>query len=469
MRTIGMDLAIAAEHKAIVVDERGQFVTPVLKLHTRASELEQLLTRAQQGVRRDQVQVVLEPTGLAWLPVAVYLARQQVPTYLVNSQQVADLRRYYKRHAKSDRIDARVLARLPVVNPDHLHRLVLPSAAALACQRACRELDRLTGQITAIKNRLRAIDRFTWPGWDELVFPDPFCPAARWCRQHWYDPVKVAQAGADPIRQMWQASGREAEEAGAWVDELVRLAAQVLAVYGSQGQYLDFGLLQAEVCREQEHLAFLETMQRAVQLKTMRPPYRQIHPRRHLETLYGVGQDGAAVYASFIGDPQRFDSSRALRGWSGMVPNSKQSADSEAKGLHITQAGPDLIKKFTYLDADVARHWDPQIAALYYDQMVRRGKHHKQAVCACATHLLDRVLAVLRDNKPYELRDVDGTPVTVEQARAIIAERYTVPEDVRRRNNKRHRRERAERRAEKKHARASRSRLTTGEPQLPHP
>ena len=29
------------------------------------------------------------------------------------------------------------------------------------------------------------------------------------------------------------------------------------------------------------------------------------------------------------------------------------------------------------------------------------------------------------------LRDVDGTPVTIDQARAIIAERYAIPKDLR--------------------------------------
>ena len=33
------------------------------------------------------------------------------------------------------------------------------------------------------------------------------------------------------------------------------------------------------------------------------------------------------------------------------------------------------------LDAEIARRYDPQIAAIYYDQMMRKGKHHKQAVC----------------------------------------------------------------------------------------
>jgi hypothetical protein len=109
-----------------------------------------------------------------------------------------------------------------------------------------------------------------------------------------------------------------------------------------------------------------------------------------------------------------------------------------------------LIKKFAFLDADSGRRHDPQLAAIYYDQMVNKGKHHSQAVCACATHLLDRVRVILTEDRPYELRDADGTPVTDEEALYIIAERYIVPSDVRRRNNKRGRRERAERRAERK-------------------
>jgi hypothetical protein len=34
---------------------------------------------------------------------------------------------------------------------------------------------------------------------------------------------------------------------------------------------------------------------------------------------------------------------------------------------------------------------------------------------------------------PYVICDIDGTPVTPEQAKQIIAERWTVPEEVRRR------------------------------------
>jgi Transposase len=93
MRTIGLDLAVQAAHKAVVLDESGHFCTPILTVHTRPSELDQLLARARAGAPSAEVQTVMEPTGMAWFPVAVYCARHGVPVYLVTSQEVADLRR----------------------------------------------------------------------------------------------------------------------------------------------------------------------------------------------------------------------------------------------------------------------------------------------------------------------------------------------------------------------------------------
>jgi transposase len=450
MRTIGIDLSAKGEHKGVVADERGRFVSPIIHFRTDPASLMRLLEVAQEGNSDQQLQTVMEPTGMAWFPVAVFLIRQGVIVYLVNSQQVADLRKYYKKHAKSDRVDARVLAKLPIVDEEKLHRLELSKPEALACQRGCKQLDRLIKQRTACKNRLIALDRFAWPGLDETVFADPFSSAAFWFRQHWYDPLRVRQVGAETIRQEWLESGLDPQDCGNWIVFLVQLAEKTLSIYGEEGAYLDYELLQAEAVREQEYLAFVNKIHHHLLLKTVRPLYRQLHPSRNLETIPGVGQEGAAVYISFIGNPERFGSLRELRGWSGMVPNSKQSAGSQASGLKITQAGPRLIKKFAFLDAETARQRDPQIAALYYDQMVHRGKHHIQAICTCSAHLLDRVGMVLRENRPYELQDVEGTPISKEQARKIIAERYTVPEEVRRRNSKRRRREQVEKHAEKK-------------------
>jgi hypothetical protein len=232
----------------------------------------------------------------------------------------------------------------------------------------------------------------------------------------------------------------------------------MLALYGEPGIFLDYTVLADQVRREQRRLAAHETDAHHMRLHVTRPRYRRLHASRNLETIPGVGQDGAAVYIAFVGAPERFGSNRAFRGWSGMVPRSRQSGESETKGLRISQAGPNLVKKYAYLDADVARQRDPQIAAIYYAQMVHKGKHHTQAVCACATHLLDRVRVILTEDRAFELRDVDGSPLSRPQAREIVLERYTVPQHVRQRNNRRARRRRAEKRAERKDKRRSRAR-----------
>ena len=202
MRTIGIDLAVTAAHKAVVMAENGRFVTPVISFHSSWEGIEELVAQAREGVEADHpLRAVMEPTGMAWLTEAVPLSRLGVTVYLVNGRRVKDLRRYFKRHASSDRISARVLAKLPLVDEESLYPLILPTPNQLACQRSCKQDHRLQTIITATKNRLRDCDRFAWPGLEKKVFRDLYSPAARRFREAWYDPVAVVEAGVEGMRQ----------------------------------------------------------------------------------------------------------------------------------------------------------------------------------------------------------------------------------------------------------------------------
>jgi transposase len=451
-RIIGIDLAVTAAHKAIVLDQASnRYVSKLLSFHADPAALDRLLTIARAGAP-DEVRLiaVLEATGMAWFTVGSYLARHGVEVYRVSGQQVADLRRVYQRHAKSDRIDARVLARLPLVHPERLHLCSFPSASQMALQRACREVARLKTQIAASKNRLLATDQFAWLGL--LSFLPAYGTAAFWVRSNCYDPWHVCAAGEAALTQSWSAVAPQQPVDTTWIPRLIQSAQRVIAFYG-QPEHTDYAQLQASLQREQARIQDAEAQVHQLRLETVRPLYRQLHPQRYLETIQGIGQDSAAVYIAFIGDILRFPSLRQFRGWSGLIPFSRQSGNAQSRGLRITKAGPDLVKATAFLNAQVARRWDPQIAAIYYTQIVERGKHHLQAVCACATHLLDRVYVVLKQDRPYQLRDVDGTPVDNRTARRICQERFHVSEEVRRRNNHRVRKARQEKQVERRYLR----------------
>jgi hypothetical protein len=59
-----------------------------------------------------------------------------------------------------------------------------------------------------------------------------------------------------------------------------------------------------------------------------------------------------------------------------------------------------------HLAADVARKHAAQSVASYRRLVVERGRHHNGVLCAVATHLGDRVYALLRENERFRPRDL---------------------------------------------------------------
>ena len=97
----------------------------------------------------------------------------------------------------------------------------------------------------------------------------------------------------------------------------------------------------------------------------------------------------------------------------------------------MSKAGSSLLRTTLVRAADNARKHDPQLARIYYVQMVERGKDHLGALCVVAADLAERFWAVMTRGMPYVICDTDGRPVTPDEAKAIIAEHWTVPADVR--------------------------------------
>ena len=63
----------------------------------------------------------MEPTRNAWVPLAAWFRRRGARVVLVPPERSADLRAYYRNHAKTDRLDSRLPARLPLLHPEGLH------------------------------------------------------------------------------------------------------------------------------------------------------------------------------------------------------------------------------------------------------------------------------------------------------------------------------------------------------------
>ena len=144
-RLLGIDLGIASAHTAVVLRGDGSEVCR-RRCHPTVESFGDLEQAALEGAPEGtQLEVVIEPTGPAWLPIAVFFGRHH-PVLRVSSQKAADLRRFLHRHAKSNSIDAETLARLPLVDPGGLHPVELPGRNRACLDRRVRACDRLTRQ-----------------------------------------------------------------------------------------------------------------------------------------------------------------------------------------------------------------------------------------------------------------------------------------------------------------------------------
>jgi len=106
-------VALASAHTAQVLRADGTKVCR-RSLWPRLDSLQELERAALAGASDStRLEVVMEATGPAWRPIAVYFVRRGHLVYRVSSGKAHDLWRFLSRHAKSNSIDALTLAMLP--------------------------------------------------------------------------------------------------------------------------------------------------------------------------------------------------------------------------------------------------------------------------------------------------------------------------------------------------------------------
>jgi transposase len=430
-RLVGIDLGIASAHAVRVLDGEGTTLAKRKALPT-AESLAQIETAALAGTPEGtSLEVVIEPTGPAWLPIAVFFINRGHRVYRVSSAEAADLRRYLSKHVKTNGIDADTLARIPLFHPAGVQPLELPGAETAALDRRVRVASRLTRDIAERKTRIKALVRQLMP-MSPLAGKMTIADLA--VLDRWADPNLLVKVGAKRLATVIaKASNNHSgvERAREWL-EAAPAAIELYAAHDA----VAFGDLAAEVATEVRLLRVTQA-ELAVHAAERERAYRWVDPGALARSLPGLADIGGPALVAAMGEPSRFRRGKQFRSFTGLVPKASETGDTDRKGQSMSKAGSSLLRATLVRAADTARKQDPQLARIYYVQMVERGKNHLGALCVVAANLAERAWAVMNRGMPYVICDTDGTPVTADEAAVIIATRWTVPTDVRgRRRNK---------------------------------
>jgi transposase len=429
---LGIDVACRADHQASLAGVDGEFIWSGWRFRTTPTDLAALWDKIPVGA---EVQVIVEPTRNAWVPLAAWLSAHGAEVVLVAPEQSADLRDYYNKHTKTDRLDSRVLARLPLLHPEGLAAYDGPTPAD-PLRRVMRRRSTLVKARVAAWQRLDALLELLGPAYADVFGAGDYTKTALIVLERFGDPRALRRLGLRRLSELMIRTSK-----GAWreakAESLLAAAQEALTLWAGGG--IDFAELAADIAAEvrvarslNDEIVVLE--RRAAPLfaaADRRPAIDDADQRGIIAAVPGLGGVlGAGIVARF-GDLDRFANLAGVRSFTGLVPKIDQSGLTHGH-RGITKAGDPGLREVLYLAADYLRHIDPQLAARYHRLIVESGKHHDSALCHLATNLATRLAACWRRRERYMLRDVDGTPITETEGRAIVTARYKIPADVRR-------------------------------------
>jgi transposase len=423
MSTLGIDLAVRAAHVATLTNDQGEVIWSRRRFRSHPPELAALSAAAGPA---SELTVVIEPTRSAWVVVAAHFRATGARVVMVAPERSADLRSYYKKHTKNDHLDSFVLSRVPLLHPEGLIE-VSSLGPADPLKRAVRRRVRLVGQRHGCHQRVDAMLDLLGPSYNEALGSRDTRTVAV-VLERYGSPKSLRRLGISRLTDLVRrtSGGHFGAE---YASRLMDAANEAIELWRGGG--LDFDELAWDLAQEIRIIGLLEVEIGRLDAR-IAELYAAVDPKGIVRSAPGVGPVLGAGIVGRLGDVNRFANLAGVRSFTGIVPGVNQSGLTETRP-GITKQGDPGLRRDLFFAADMARHHDPQLAAKYHRLIVERRLHHYAAVCHVATTLVTRIAACWRSGQHYVIRDVDGRPVAPVEARAIIADRYAIPPEARRR------------------------------------
>lgn len=429
--TVGIDLALRADHLAGLLDERGRPVGKQIRFGRTYDEMRRMFETVNAQVPEGGELVWgCEATGAAWRPVTAFLLGEGQAVSLENPAAIAAQRDVDHRFFKDDKVDARTIAELLFLR---LLRGIamrdVPSPECQAMRSLARRIEGMCNELSSAKTRFTAF------------LCDAIVPSLSPAAHEWASPtmLPVLSKFADIrdiarvslpvfIKRAKKVGGPRVSEAA--LTKLHDAAEQALRCYGDQFLFETYAILLrdaiSDISQLQERIKSLRE-----HLQALLDQMRTEDDVAHGLSVPGVGKSTLDTLMALYGPPAQWAPIKTMKRFAGLVPVVNRSGNSDA-APRMSKLGEPMVRKVIYQIGSVARRYDAYFAAHYYDQMVHKAKGHIAASISTGIKVLNCLRAVLRDGRDYQPRDPrTGCAITKDESYQLAQTEYAVPHEIR--------------------------------------
>lgn len=387
---VGIDIA-KNNHEAAILSDSGELIGSTLKIANSTVGAQKLLNGlAKAGVPTDNAVVGMEATGHYWLAIYSFLVGQGYTVKVINPIVTDAYRNMSVRKAKTDQIDAVVIAK--VLRLGEYKESPTANEQTLALRQLCRFRAYEVDLNSDLKRKSIALLDQIFPEYAKL-FSDTFGATSREILLNCTTPEELNQISTRKLTNILEKAsrGRFGKDKAM---QLKDVASRSLGITIATDAFA-FQLKQLL-----EQISFIEDQVEELDLKIA--AYLE-QTDSYITTIPGIGPVLGAVILSEVGDISRFEDGKKLVAYAGIDAAVSQSGEFEGTQMHMSKRGSPYLRRALYTAAGVAAFHDPELSA-YYQRLRKRGKHHGVAVGAIARKLCHIVFSVLSENRPYECR-----------------------------------------------------------------
>ena len=390
MRFIGIDIA-KRSHVVGVEEADGEHIGECFAIANTSDGFSKLLSRLTKlGIDSSECIIGMEATGHYWLNLFEFLNDHGFEIAVINPISTDAFRNVSSiRKAKTDAIDSFLIADLLRFGNYASSKLAEEETDSL--KQLTRYRSALVAECTAQKNKATAVLDRIFPEYDTL-FSDRYGEASKALLKNGASPEEILATDIRTLTKILKEASKS--RVGRKKAEEAKEVAST-----SVGISLSSKTLSFELRMIVERIEFTQTQ--IAELDEEIATLLELTQGKWLSSIPGIGTTLAAMITAEIGDATRFEDVKKLIAYAGMDASVSQSGQFEGTQNHMSKRGSSQLRYAFMQAADRAKTYDPYFKD-YYESMKDRGKHHYVALSGVARKLASVILALMKEQRPYE-------------------------------------------------------------------
>lgn len=390
MYYLGIDIG-KNHHEAGFIKDNGAHVGRSLRFANEEEGYQALIHFIETRLPEDESFCIgMEATGHYWLALYSFLQKQGFTLHLINPIQSDSLRNFHIRQQKTDAIDCFLVAE--VIRFGNFTETRLADEDILILRNLARFRESLKDSCADYKRQVITVLDQVFPEYDQL-FSNIFGESSKAFLKTYGTPEQVVDVNTKSLATLLRKAsrGRHSTEKARKIKSLA--ARSVGITLCSDAFAFQIKILIEEIEFTEKQIKEIEK-EIGKQLKKLNSV---------IQTIPGVGPATGAIILGEIGDINRFSNPKKLVAFAGIDPTAYQSGNFSGTNNRLSKKGSPYLRRAVWMAAVVASRTDPVFKA-FYEKKRREGKAHGTAIGAVARKLLYTIYAVLKTNKPYEVR-----------------------------------------------------------------